>query len=88
LKVPLPEVLSPFALADCVELAPILSVGGEEIGIVTSGGPSPTLNQNIAMGYVPADYKKSGTEVQVQVRGKPRKAVVTKLPVVPTKYFK
>lgn len=88
LKVPLLEVFSSFDLTDSVELAPILSLDGEEIGIVTSGGPSPTLNENIAMGYVPAEYKKSGTEVQVKVRGKPRKAVVTKMPFVPTKYFK
>ena len=88
MKAPLPEVLSPLDLTDRVELAPILSADGEEIGIVTSGGPSPTLNQNIAMGYVPAEYKKSGTEVQVKIRGKPRKAVVTKMPFVPTKYFK
>ena len=62
--------------------------GAEEIGVVTSGAPSPTLNQNIAMGYVQAPFRKAGTNVQVQVRGKKRPAVVTKMPFVPTKYFK
>jgi aminomethyltransferase len=59
-----------------------------EIGIVTSGSPSPTLNQNIAMGYVARTYSKPGTNVEIQVRGRGRKAVVTKMPFVPSKYFK
>ena len=56
--------------------------------MVTSGGPSPTLNENIAMGYVEGKYRKAGTQVKIQVRGKERAAVVTKMPFVPTKYFK
>ncbi|KAI0450880.1 glycine cleavage system T protein [Xylaria acuta] len=65
--------------------------GGDEkkkIGVVTSGCPSPTLGKNIAMGYVKDGLHKAGTEVQVLVRGRPRKAVVTKMPFVPTKYYK
>ncbi|KAI0095800.1 glycine cleavage system T protein [Nemania sp. FL0031] len=60
----------------------------EKIGVVTSGCPSPTLGKNIAMGYVKDGLHKAGTEVQVLVRGKPRKAVVTKMPFVPSKYWK
>ncbi|KAI1423655.1 glycine cleavage system T protein [Xylaria sp. FL1777] len=60
----------------------------EKIGIVTSGCPSPTLGKNIAMGYVKDGLHKAGTEVQVLVRGRPRKAVVTKMPFVPAKYWK
>ena len=71
-----------------VEGAKIFSEDGKEIGVVTSGGPSPTLGQNIAMGYVQGAYRKAGTNVKVQVRGKERPAVVSKLPFVPTKYFK
>ena len=56
--------------------------------MVTSGGPSPTLNQNIAMGYVKGEYRKPGTNAKIQVRGKERPAVVTKMPFVPAKYFK
>ncbi|EWC44364.1 hypothetical protein DRE_01190 [Drechslerella stenobrocha 248] len=58
------------------------------IGYVTSGCPSPTLGKNIAMGYVEDGYKKSGTEVGVQIRGKVRKAVIAKMPFVPPKYHK
>ncbi|KAI0395743.1 glycine cleavage system T protein [Xylariaceae sp. FL0594] len=60
----------------------------EKIGVVTSGCPSPTLRKNIAMGYIKDGLHKAGTEVQVLVRGKPRKAVVTKMPFVPAKYYK
>jgi aminomethyltransferase len=70
------------------EGAQILNEEGEEIGKITSGCPSPTLKKNIAMGYVKDGMHKSGTEVEVLVRGKKRKAVVTKMPFVPSKYFK
>jgi len=74
------------------EGAEIVSVSvdgkGEKIGVVTSGCPSPTLGKNIAMGYIKDGLHKAGTEVQVLVRGRPRKAVVTKMPFVPAKYYK
>lgn len=62
--------------------------GGEAIGKVTSGCPSPTLGKNVAMGYVKDGFHKAGTEVDVVIRGRNRKAVVTKMPFVPTKYWK
>jgi len=40
------------------------------------------------MGYVKGAFRKTGTKVKVQVRGKERPAVVTKMPFVPTKYYK
>ncbi|OAA56587.1 glycine cleavage system t protein [Niveomyces insectorum RCEF 264] len=58
------------------------------VGRVTSGCPSPTLGKNIAMGYVKDGLHKAGTELGVRVRGKVRRAVVTKMPFVPTKYWK
>ena len=61
---------------------------GEGIGSVTSGCPSPTLGKNIAMGYVQSGMHKAGTEVEVVVRGKRRKAEVVKMPFVPTRYWK
>ncbi|KAL1744797.1 hypothetical protein HDZ31DRAFT_63778 [Schizophyllum fasciatum] len=60
----------------------------EPIGVVTSGIPSPTLGKNIAMGYVKNGLHKKGTELAVSVRGKARKAVVTPMPFVPTKYYR
>lgn len=43
---------------------------GEEIGEVTSGTHSPTLNYAIGMGYVQIEYAKAGTEIQIVVRNK------------------
>ncbi|KAB5580970.1 hypothetical protein GE09DRAFT_1084398 [Coniochaeta sp. 2T2.1] len=62
--------------------------GDEKVGVVTSGCPSPTLGKNIAMGYVRDGLHKSGTEVEVLVRGKKRKGVVSKMPFVPAQYHK
>ncbi|KAG9186814.1 aminomethyltransferase [Alternaria panax] len=70
------------------EGAEIVDEAGEKIGTITSGCPSPTLKKNISMGYVKDGMHKAGTEVQVVVRGRKRKAVVTKMPFVPSKYFK
>ncbi|KAL1853273.1 Aminomethyltransferase, mitochondrial [Diaporthe australafricana] len=66
----------------------IVSKEGEKIGKVTSGCPSPTLGKNIAMGYVKDGFHKSGTEVDVVVRGRKRKATVTKMPFIATQYWK
>ena len=70
------------------EGAEVVDEAGEKIGNITSGCPSPTAKKNIAMGYIKDGLHKAGTEVQVVVRGKKRKAVVTKLPFVPSKYYK
>lgn len=60
------------------------SIAGE----VTSGIPSPTLGKNIAMGYVKSGMHKKGTEVNVEVRGKKRSAVITPMPFVKSRYFR
>ena len=70
------------------EGAEIVNEAGEKIGTITSGCPSPTLKKNIAMGYIKDGMHKAGTEVEVVVRGKKRKAFVTKMPFVQSKYFK
>ena len=58
---------------------PILA-GGAPVGALTSGGPSPTLGTSIGMGYVPAALAEPGTEVQVDVRGRPLAARIVPLP--------
>jgi len=59
---------------------PIVDADGNEIGIVTSGTMSPTLNKAIAMAYVPKGLSKVGSEVFIQVRKKQLKAEVVALP--------
>jgi aminomethyltransferase len=55
---------------------------------VTSGGPSPSTGKNVAIGYVAESSKKTGTPLQVEVRGKNRPAVVVKTPFVESGYRK
>ncbi|HEY7399103.1 MAG TPA: glycine cleavage system aminomethyltransferase GcvT [Gaiellaceae bacterium] len=49
-------------------------------GEVTSGSHSPVLDVGIGLAYVPAVRAKVGTELTVDVRGKPRRAEVVKKP--------
>jgi len=58
------------------------------IGQITSGIPSPTLGKNIAMAYVDKEFQAKGTPLEVVVRGKARRAVVTPMPFVPAKYYR
>jgi aminomethyltransferase len=58
---------------------PIL-VDGEPAGVVTSGTMSPSLGVGIALGYVPVSHATSGSEVEVDIRGKAIPAVVQRPP--------
>ena len=61
---------------------------GAEVGEVTSGGFSPVLQENIAMGYVQKAHAKAGTELLVETRGKSTPAVTTKMPFVTCHYHR
>jgi aminomethyltransferase len=50
-------------------------------GEVTSGTQSPSLDVGIGMGYVPVAQAAAGTELVIDVRGKPRRARVVKKPI-------
>jgi aminomethyltransferase len=50
-------------------------------GRVTSGSHSPMLDVGIGMGYVPADTAAPGTELTIDVRGRPRKARIVPKPI-------
>jgi aminomethyltransferase len=54
--------------------------GSAPIGIVTSGSPAPSLDKNIALGYLPAALSAVGTKVGVEIRGKVIEAEVVKTP--------
>jgi aminomethyltransferase len=70
------------------EGAEIADMDGNIIGVITSGGPSPTLGRNIAMGYAPPAFAALGTELKVIVRGKPAAAEVVATPFVATRYYR
>ena len=56
----------------------LLDQDGREIGVVTSGTHSPSLNKPIGMGYVEVDNSKPGTIIQVQIRKKPAQGEIIK----------
>lgn len=53
---------------------------GNDIGRVTSGTQSPSLNKAIGMGYVLTDFSQLDTEIFISVREKLLKAKVVKIP--------
>lgn len=55
-------------------------IGGEVQGKVTSGAYAPWLEKAIGMAYVPADRTETGTELEIDVRGRRLPAVVTPMP--------
>lgn len=66
----------------------LTSVDGEPLGEITSGLLGPTINQPVAMGYVPPAYAAIGTRIQAIVRGKPVPMEVVVMPFVPTRYYR
>ena len=61
--------------------------GTEEIGEITSGCLSPSLKEQIAMGYVKTKYSTIGQKLNVQIRNKKYEAVITRMPFVKTNYY-
>ena len=62
--------------------------GGQQIGTVTSGGFSPSLNAPIAMAYVATTHATVGTRVEIDVRGKRLPATVVPMPFVSHRYYR
>lgn len=57
-----------------------LLAGDEPVGHVTSGTFSPTFEKPLAMGYVRPEFKRPGTELSVDIRGRREPARIVKLP--------
>ena len=68
------------------EGAEIYNDNEELIGLVTSGGFSPSLEKPIAMAYINKDFAKLNTKVNAIVRGKVRVMQIVKMPFVSPKY--
>jgi len=60
---------------------------GTNIGIVTSGTQSPSLNLGIGMGYVPPEFAKPDTKIEIEIRGRRFAAVVVPKPIYKTDKF-
>ena len=59
---------------------PVYNGEGKEVGYVTSGSFSPTLNASAANALVAADCAQEGTNLWIGVRQRRLQARVTKLP--------
>jgi aminomethyltransferase len=70
------------------EGAEIVGQDSAALGLVTSGGFSPTLSAPIAMGYAPPDIATVDANLGVKVRGRTQQARVTALPFVPNRYHR
>lgn len=57
-----------------------IAQNGEEVGFVTTGMFAPTSKRYLGMAYLPRALAKIGTEIDIIVRDKVRKAVVVKRP--------
>jgi aminomethyltransferase len=73
------QKLVPFVMTE--KAIPRQGMSIEGGGTVTSGTQSPMLDKGIGMGYVPAESSAPGTELVIDVRGKPRHAEVSKKPL-------
>jgi aminomethyltransferase len=75
--------LVPFVMEESAVPRQGMAIDGG--GEVTSGTHSPMLDIGIGMGYVPAAQATTGTELSIDVRGKPRRARVVTRPIYKTK---
>jgi len=53
---------------------------GRKIGWVSSGTFSPTLKKNIAIGFIPPEYKKIGGTLEISIREKMKSATIVTRP--------
>jgi aminomethyltransferase len=70
------------------EGARVLDGEGNEVGRITSGGFSPSLQRPIAMGYLAAHLAEPGTALKLEQRSKLFDARVAPMPFVPHRYHR
>ena len=59
--------------------------GDNQIGKVSSGSYSPTLDRNIGFGYVRTEHGAEGTRLTVDIRGRMTKIKVVSIPFYPSR---
>ncbi len=62
--------------------------GEREVGRVTSGGFSPSLNHPIALAYIDSALAEPGTPLEIDNRGRKLAATVVALPFIPHRYHR
>ncbi len=73
------ERLVAFVMAE--KAIPRTGMRVEEGGVVTSGGWSPLYEQGIGLAYVDARLAQPGTELTIDLRGRPKRARVVEKPI-------
>ncbi|KPF48574.1 glycine cleavage system protein T [beta proteobacterium AAP121] len=68
------------------EGAPIVDAHGHKLGVVTSGTLGPTVNQPVAMAYLPLNHSTAGAGVYAEVRGKRLPMRIAPMPFAPHRY--
>jgi len=68
------------------EGATLVDAHGHRLGVVTSGTLGPSVNQCIAMAYLPLDHALPQHEVYAEVRGKRLPMRVAAMPFAPHRY--
>jgi aminomethyltransferase len=68
------------------EGTPLVDAHGHALGKVTSGTLGPTVNQPIAMAYLPANHAQPQHEVYAELRGRRLPMRVVPLPFTPHRY--
>jgi aminomethyltransferase len=63
-----------------------IAVHNKEVGHVTTGMKSPTLDKFLGLGYVPRQFSSLGTEIEVMVRDVPKRAKIIKRPFYSPRY--
>jgi aminomethyltransferase len=66
----------------------LVDAHGHKLGTVTSGTLAPTVNQPIAMAYLPVDHSQLHHEVFAEVRGKRLPMRVSTMPFAPHRYHR
>jgi len=58
-----------------------IRVNGDKVGEVTSGTQSPSLGIGIGLGYVPPEFTKPDTRIEIEIRGRRSPAVIVPKPI-------
>lgn len=66
----------------------VVDGAGQPVGEVSSGGFGPSVGSPVAMAFVSRAVAETGTTLFVDVKGKQIPVTVSKLPLVPQRYFR
>ncbi len=80
--------LRPEGRAPVRDGAVLQDAAGNDVGVVSSGGFSPSLNAPIAMGFVKKEFASVDTRILAILRGRQEPLRVCTLPFIPTRYYK